>query len=73
MKKVYKLPNFCISIDSLKVCIPEILVYTDNDVPNAVMDEDEWFGMDLFYSHESILINIKDMYVRSTPKKQTDS
>ena len=71
-KDIYKIPNFCISVDSLKACIPEIFVYTDDDIPSVVVNEDGWFGMDLFYSYGSVLINLKDMYVKTTPKKQTD-
>ena len=73
-KDIYKLPNFCVSIDSLEACLPEIFVYIDrdSDVPNVVANEDGWFGMDLFYSYGNVLINLKDMYVKTTPKKQTD-
>ena len=73
-KDIYKLPNFCVSIDSLEACLPEFFVYMDrdSDVPNVVATEDGWFGMDLFYSYGSVLINLKDMYVKTTPKKQTD-
>lgn len=71
-KDIYKLPNFCISVGPVEGCIPEIYTYTDSDLPSFIANEDGWFGMDLFYSYGSITINLKDMYVKTTPKKQSD-
>ncbi|MDD3036296.1 retropepsin-like aspartic protease [Bacteroides sp.] len=71
-KDIYKLPGFCISVGPVEGCIPEIYAYIDSDLPFFITNEDGWFGMDLFYSYGSITINLKDMYVKTTPKKRSD-
>ena len=67
---IYKLPGACFQIGEYTGCTDSLNVVATPEQDALHFAGDGIVGMDMFRSFSTITINLKDMFVKTTPKMQ---
>ena len=67
---VYRIPGACLQIGKYMGCIDRMDVVTTDIQDGGHFYRDGVVGMDFFRSFGSMTINLKDMFVSTTPRPQ---
>lgn len=67
---IYSLPGGCMQIGEYSGCVDTLMVVATPTDGSVHLSGDGMVGMDIFRSFSTVTINLKDMFVKTTPRLQ---